>query len=97
MDSVYQIAYPLYDIIIVDKGSKEDSIQKIKSYAEGKIKVKSRFFQYSLENKPIYVQEYSKRELESSTSVKETIKTLASGKNLILIKNDDNYGFAGSK
>lgn len=94
LESVYQIAYPLYDIILVDNGSKDDSIQKIKNYAKGRIKVKSKFFQYSLENKPIYVQEYSKRELESSTSIKKTIKNPISGKNLFLIKNDDNYGFA---
>jgi len=94
LESVYQIAYSPYDIVLVDNGSRDDSIQKIKNYAEGKIKVKSRFFQYSPENKPIYVKEYTKKELESSTSVKETIKAPASGKNLFLIKNDDNYGFA---
>ncbi len=94
LESIYQIAYTFYDIILVDNGSKDDSIQKIKNYAEGKIKIKSGFFQYSPENKPIYVQEYYKRDVESSTSVKETIKTPVSGRNLFLIKNDDNYGFA---
>ncbi len=94
LESVYQIAYPLYDVIVVDNGSKDDSIQKIKDYAEGNIRVKSSFFDYSSENKPIYLMEYSKRDLESSASIKETIKNLISRNNLILIKNDDNYGFA---
>lgn len=94
LESVYQITYPLYEVIVVDNGSKDDSIERIKNYAEGKIKVESRFFEYSRENKPIYVKEYSKNELDSLVSRKETITNPVSRKNLILIKNDNNYGFA---
>ncbi|MGB9940898.1 glycosyltransferase family 2 protein [Methanosarcina sp.] len=94
LESVYQIAYPLYDIVLLDNGSKDDSIQKIKNYAEGKVEVKSTFFSYSPKNKPIYVKEYSKNELESSVSIKEANNNPVSRNNLILIKNDDNYGFA---
>ncbi len=94
LESIYQIAYPLYDIIVVDNGSKDDSIQKIKDYAEGKIKVKSQFFDYSPDNKPFCLTEFSKSELDSSVSIKKTIDSLAQSKNLIIIKNDDNYGFA---
>ena len=74
LESVFQIAYPLYEVIIVDNGSKDGSLQKIKDYATGKIKTESKFFEYSLENKPIYVKEYSKDELETSVSREETIK-----------------------
>jgi GT2 family glycosyltransferase len=94
LESIYQIAYPLYEIIVVDNGSKDESIQKINDYAEGKIRVKSKFFDYSQENKPIYVKEYSKYELETSYSIKENMENPVSGKSLILIKNDKNYGFA---
>jgi GT2 family glycosyltransferase len=94
LESIYQIEYPIYDIIVVDNGSKDDSLQKIKDYAEGKIKVKSQFFDYSLDNKPIYLTEFLKSELDSSVSIKKTIDSLAQSKNLIIIKNDDNYGFA---
>jgi GT2 family glycosyltransferase len=94
LESVYQITYPLYDVIIVDNGSKDDSLEKIKNYAEGNIRVESKFLDFSQENKPIYVKEYLKDELESSVSIKETIKNPGSRKNLILIKNDKNYGFA---
>jgi len=94
LESIYQIAYPLYDIIVVDNGSKDDSIQKIKDYAEGKIKVESQFFDYSPDNKPLDLKEFSKSELDSSVSIKKTIDSLAPSKNLIIIENDDNYGFA---
>jgi GT2 family glycosyltransferase len=94
LESVYRIAYPLYEVIVVDNGSKDESLQKIKEYAEGKIRVKSKFFDFLPENKPVFVEEYSKDELQSSISMEETITGPVSRKNLILIKNDNNYGFA---
>lgn len=38
LESVYQIDYPNYDVILVDNASSEDSIVKIKEYCDGKIK-----------------------------------------------------------
>ena len=64
LESLYQIAYPNYDVIVVDNGSEDDSIEKIKEYAEGKIKVESKFFEYSPENKPIKIVEYTRKEAE---------------------------------
>jgi len=43
LESLYQISYPNYEIIVVDNGSKDESIENIKKYCEGKIKVKSKF------------------------------------------------------
>lgn len=43
LESLYQITYPNYDVILVDNGSEDDSIQKIKEYCEGKIIVASSF------------------------------------------------------
>jgi GT2 family glycosyltransferase len=94
LESVYQIIYPLYEVIVVDNGSKDESIEKINNYAEGSIRVESKFFDFTSENKPIYVKEYSKDELKPSISMKETAANAIPGKNLILIKNDNNYGFA---
>lgn len=39
LESLYQITYLNYDVIIVGNDSKDESIQKIKEYAEGKIEV----------------------------------------------------------
>ncbi|WP_342452635.1 glycosyltransferase family 2 protein [Thermococcus stetteri] len=47
LESLYRITYPNYDVILVDNASKDDSVQKIKEYAEGKIKVNSKFFEYN--------------------------------------------------
>ncbi|AEG18536.1 glycosyltransferase family 2 protein [Methanobacterium paludis] len=92
LESVYQINYSNYDIILVDNHSKDKSIRQIKNYAEGKIKVKSKFFDYNSKNKPIKIIEYSKE--ESLKTDEPQSKDLNSCTKLILIKNEKNYGFA---
>jgi hypothetical protein len=95
LESLYQITYPNYDVVIVDNGSEDESKKKIKEYCEGKRKIKSKFFKYDSNNKPITIIEYSKKETESISEYKENIiEKLPSNKKLILIKNEKNYGFA---
>ncbi|GFP33386.1 rhamnosyltransferase [Candidatus Hakubella thermalkaliphila] len=65
LESLYQITYTNYDVIVVDNGSEDDSIEKIKGYCEGKIEVESKFFEYSGENKPIEIVEYTRTDGES--------------------------------
>jgi GT2 family glycosyltransferase len=96
LESIYQIDYPNYDIVLVDNDSKDDSIQRIMEYCEGKIKPKSPFYNYNPKNKPIKIFEYTKEETEKDlqTNKSEEYQDLSSDKKLILIKNDKNYGFA---
>lgn len=82
LESLYQIDYQRYAIILVDNGSKDGSIQQIRNYAEGKNKVESAFFEYDPANKPI-------RLLKHPENV-----TLSFNKELVLIENPMNYGFA---
>jgi GT2 family glycosyltransferase len=65
LESLYQITYSNYDVIVVDNGSEDESIEKTKEYAEGKIRVESKFFEYSSENKPIKIIEYTREEAEA--------------------------------
>jgi GT2 family glycosyltransferase len=53
LESLYQIDYPNYDVVLIDNDSKDDSIQRIRDYSEGKIKPKSKFYTYNPNNKPI--------------------------------------------
>jgi GT2 family glycosyltransferase len=86
LESLYRIDYPNYDVIVVDNGSTDDSIEKIKEYCEGKIAVESKFFKYEPSNKPIEVVECGRDDrLDTSKTQKDR---------LFLIKNDKNYGFA---
>lgn len=92
LESLYQIDYPYYDIVLVDNDSKDDSINMIRDYCKGKIKPKSPFFDYDSKNKPIQIFEYTNKDLQINKSDK--YQDLSSDKKLILIKNDKNYGFA---
>jgi glycosyltransferase involved in cell wall biosynthesis len=37
LESLYQITYPNYEVIVIDNGSIDKSIEKIREYCEGKI------------------------------------------------------------
>jgi len=94
LESLYQITYPNYDVILIDNGSKDESIQKIKEYCAGKIKVESKFFEYNPDNKPIKIIEYTREEAEAGGGKEKEIAHFPSNRRMIIIKNEKNYGFA---
>ena len=94
LESLYQITYQDYDVIVVDNGSEDESIQNIKEYCEGKIKVESKFFKYDSSNKPIKIIEYVREEAEANGGKEKEIVDMPSNKKLIILKNEKNYGFA---
>lgn len=89
LESLYQINYPNFDVLIVDNDSHDESIRKIHEYCEGKIKVESKFVSYKEDNKPIKYLEYSENRYDQV----ETSENIES-KNLYILKNNENYGFA---
>ncbi|NJD98900.1 glycosyltransferase family 2 protein [Thermococcus sp. LS1] len=95
LESLYRITYPSYDVILVDNASKDDSIERIKEYVEGKIEVNSKFFNYSPYNKPIKVFEISEDEARQGKFNKPLYEKYDVNRRLILIRNKGNYGFAG--
>ena len=88
LESLYKIKYSNYGVILIDNGSKDDSIEKIREYAAGKLKIKSDFFDYNKTNKPIEIIEYTKDQVQDLNFINNFNE-----KALILIKNDKNYGF----
>lgn len=94
LKSLYKINYPKYDIIVVDNGSEDDSIEIIRKFCEGKIEIKSEFFDYDKENKPIKIFEYFENDLIRFKQDYNQFKELNPGKRVILIKNRDNKGYA---
>lgn len=94
LESLYQIDYPNYEVIVVDNDSSDDSINKIREYCNGKIEVKSDFFKYNPNNKPIHLFEYTNRESEGVKVQKKEVDEISADRKLILIKNDKNYGFS---
>lgn len=93
LESLYQINYTNYNVIILDNASSDSSIKKIKEYCEGKLKVESSFFEYNLENKQITILELNESELKTAELTNE-FSNLPSNRKLILIKNSQNHGFA---
>lgn len=127
LESLYQINYPDYNVIVVDNHSEDDSLNKIKEYSAGGITVGSKFFDYDPVNKPIRVFEYAKEDNtedtkkgdteyaeeenteeteesnteyakedapEANINFKKEFLNLPSNQRLIILKNDENYGFA---
>ena len=96
LESVYQITYPNYDVVLVDNASEDGSIAQVISYAEGKIAPESSFFAYSSQNKPIGFIQYTKKMAETGGSAAEDARLLLLpfNRRLRLIQNDKNYGFA---
>ncbi len=89
LESLRAVKYNNYNVIIVDNGSEDDSIEKIREYCEGNLRIESPFFEYNLENKPINLVEFFKEEIE-----KKSLEIKNTDKNFFLLKNMRNYGFA---
>jgi hypothetical protein len=94
LESLYQITYPNYTVILVDNGSEDDSPGQIRSYCDGKIKVESPFFDYNPKNKPIKIFEYSHEEVAKGNSKIDEMNSIPSNQRIVFIKNEKNYGFA---
>jgi GT2 family glycosyltransferase len=92
LESIYKIDYPNYDLILVDNASDDDSIEKIRGYCGGRIEVESNYVNYTHQNKPINIKEIDHHEMMEIEL--EDVKGLKNRKNLLFIKNDQNYGFA---
>lgn len=96
LESLYQITCPNYEVVIVDNGSTDDSVEKIKAWADGKIPVHSDFFEYNPNGKPIKYIEYDEEITRNKDRKKrDEIKDLSSDRKFILIKIEKNQGFAG--
>lgn len=94
LESLYQITYPNYTVILVDNGSVDNSLEQIRSYCAGTIRVESPFFHHDLKNKPITIVEYSREEVDANDRRVDTISSVPSNQKIVLIKNEKNFGFA---
>lgn len=88
LESLYQIDYPCYNVIVVDNHSTNDSIDKITEYTKGNIHVQTEYTKYC-ENKPIELTYLREDELK-----KVDYTSTPDKKKLLLIENYENYGFA---
>jgi len=78
LESLYHVSYPDHSVIVVDNDSSNDSVERIKKWCEGRREL----------------IELTRQDAEGSRSQGTMHDDLPSNKNLILIRNDKNYGFA---
>jgi GT2 family glycosyltransferase len=95
LESLYQIKYPNYDVILVDNNSTDNSIQEIKNYIDSQREIESKYMKFKKQNKPIKIVEVTDEEANTITLQNYSLKVEdASDKILNLIKNHENYGFS---
>jgi len=96
LESIQTLDYPEYLTIVVDNGSTDGSIGKIKEWARGELEVKSEYIKYNPNNKPVHVIEYE-REIAEKCGIPEMEAELSerpSDRKFVLIKNRENLGFS---
>lgn len=91
LESIFQINYPIYDVILVDNNSDDNSIKHILDYCKGSFD-KDSSFGSGVASKSISVREVDEHGHESKI---EEFTGLPSNERLTIIKIDQNVGFAG--
>jgi GT2 family glycosyltransferase len=94
LESVYEISYPNYMVIVVDNHSTDDSLEKIRKYCSGQITTESTFTNNGKPNNLLELIELSEEDLNDTEYIFNEGYSGLNNK-LILIKNKVNYGFAG--
>jgi hypothetical protein len=104
LESVFRNSYPNYQVVVIDNGSPNGSMEKIKEWANGEQEVlcpeNSHSLPYSSAKKSIPYVYYSREEAEGGGNFKlekEIFSNLHSTVShpLILIQSGTNLGFAG--
>lgn len=92
LESIFLMDYPNYQIVVVDNGSQDQSIERIRDYVRGKLEVKSSFTSGASSSGHHKMAEFTLNESENEISVNR-IKLDDAGQ-INLIKSEKNHGFA---
>ncbi|GAW94074.1 glycosyltransferase family 2 protein [Calderihabitans maritimus] len=95
LESLQRLTYPNYQVIVVDNGSTDDSIEKLRAWARGEIVADSKFFT-GLGPKPVTIIEYSRTQAElGGEKLSEAQREkIPSSQRIVLVRNSENLGFA---
>jgi len=89
LESLQRLTYPNYQIIVVDNGSTDDSVERIKAWAQGNLTVESKFFKYDPSKKPVTLVEHV-----ANLTVAEVGSEVLNFNSLTIIRTEKNLGFA---
>jgi GT2 family glycosyltransferase len=94
LESLFHVSYESMSVIVVDNGSTDDSIQKLREYCHGGTKIQSSFIRLEEGTQPVSMVEYA-REDAVRVPLRNSRDTDVSPKRVMtLIRNEQNYGFA---
>lgn len=97
LESLQQLDYPNFRMIVVDNGSSDDSWDRIRAWTDGREVVQSPHISYRQDTKPVAVTLYDKVEAEAGgTTAGEAVLSGTSSERVVtLIQSGANRGFAG--
>lgn len=94
LESLSKITYSNYWVIVVDNGSKDDSIAELKEYCQGGNPVGTQLVTYNPSSKPISILEYAREDAIAGGGNEGRVAGVEPNRRLVLIRNENNYGFA---
>lgn len=97
LESLQRLDYPDFTVVVVDNGSGDDSVAMIRSWAEGRVPVRSPFLDYDPSRKPLHCVRYGREQAEAGgeEGAEATLRQHAPWQRLVVIENGANLGFAG--
>ncbi len=93
IESLDKIDYSNYNVIVVDNGSQDESLKRIRAWAGPKIRVVPNPY---VDNAVVDPMAYGRNDKAGANLARDrSMKELKRSKCLVLIKNEKNYGFSG--
>lgn len=94
LESLYQIDYPNYLVIIVDNGSQDESLRMLRKYAQGITRKTSCFCEHGASDNSKMLIECKKDSVSLNSITDKSWLDAPSSKKILIIKNERNEGFA---
>jgi hypothetical protein len=97
LESVQRLTYSNHRMVVLDNGSTDGSMDKIKAWAAGELPVESKFFSRNPVTTPLRWIEYDRAAAESGGRPEKEaeMESLSPGRPMVLIQTGSNLGFAG--
>jgi len=97
LESLQRLQYPEFLIIVVDNGSGNDSVRRIKEWCAGRIRVHEKHVTPGTSPKPVQLIEYDREVAErgGDASKEQRIENVPANRKMVLIHAGGNLGFSG--